>query len=160
MTTSFSKVPAKSDQNAPNADAISPATSTLQLLGRWNTEIVSLYGKRMQEYSFIPFNLLLCTSADDLTDVQEKFSKTLMADYRAATENLRRLFDADISKAGGSEANKAYSAALLKAQEDARNILDQARAHATRLIEHAELQVTKLQAAVEPQVAEGKTKAA
>jgi hypothetical protein len=114
----------------------------------------------MQEYCFIPFNLLLCTSADDVTDAQEKFSKKLMADYRVAAERLMRLFDSNASKAEGSEARKAYSAALLKAQEDARNILDQARAHAKRIIEGAELQITRSQAAVEPQVAEGNTKAA
>ena len=160
MTTLSSNVRTKSDQSANTADVTAPVTTMLQMLGRWNVEIVSLYGKRMQEYCFIPFNLLLCTSADDVSDVQEKFSETLTADYRAAAEKLTRSLDSNISKAGGIEASTAYSAALLRAQEDARNILDQARAHAKRIIEDAELEVTKLQATGEPQISEGKAKAA
>jgi len=42
----------------------------------------------MQEYSVLPFSLMLCTSFDDFTDAQQKFSETLVADYRAAAERV------------------------------------------------------------------------
>ena len=140
MTTSSSKGSAKADQNIYTSDAPASAASWIQMLSRWNMEIVSLYGKRIRECSMFPLNLMLCTSPDDVTDAQEKFSETLLADYRAAAEKLTRAIGANASKAGGNEANEAYAAALLKAQEDARNILDQARAHAMRIIEDAQAQ--------------------
>ena len=138
MTTSSSKGSAKADQNISTNDAPASAASWLQMLGQWNIEIVSLYGKRMRECSMFPLSMMLCTSPDDVADAQEKFSETLLADYRAAAEKLTRAIGADASKVRGNEANEAYAAALLKGQEDARNILDQARAHAMRIIEDAQ----------------------
>jgi hypothetical protein len=125
-------------------------TSWLDMLGEWNTEIASLYGKRLQECGMFPFSVMTCTSPDDLTDAQEKFSETLLADYRATAEKLMHAFGTQ-SRAG-SEASDAYAAALLKAQDDARNILDQARAHAKRIIDEARASL--------PEVAMEETKAA
>ena len=140
MTTSSSKGSAKADQIIRTSETPASAASWLQMLGQWNIEIVSLYGKRMRECGMFPLSLMLCTSPDDVTDAQEKFSETLLADYRAAAEKLTRAIGADASKVRGNEANEAYAAALLKGQEDARNILDQARAHAMRIIEDAKAQ--------------------
>jgi hypothetical protein len=138
MTTSSSKGSAKADQNIRTSETPASAASWLQMLSQWNLEIVSLYGKRMRECSMFPLSMMLCTSPDDVADAQEKFSETLLADYRAAAEKLTRAIGADASKVRGNEANEAYAAALLKGQEDARNILDQARAHAMRIIEDAQ----------------------
>ncbi len=149
MTTSSSNESAKADQNIHTGDA--SASSWLQMLSRWNMEIASLYGKRMQECCAFPLSLMLCTSPDDVTDAQEKFSGTLLADYRDAAEKLTRAIGANASKV---EANEAYAAALLKGQEDARNILDQARAHAKRIVEDAQAQ------SVVPQAAKDQIKAA
>jgi F0F1-type ATP synthase membrane subunit b/b' len=74
-----------------------------------------------------------------------------LTDYRAAAEKLARAVGADTGKAGGHE---EYAARLLKAQEDARDILDQAKAQAQRIIEDAEKR------SAEPQKAGGQTKAA
>jgi hypothetical protein len=121
-------------------------TSWLDMLGEWNTEIVSLYGKRLQECGMYPFSLMMCTSPDDVTDAQEKFSGTLLADYRTAAEKLVHAFGTHAHQAGGSAASEAYAATLLKAQDDARNILDQARAHAKRIIDEARAQTAEPQA--------------
>lgn len=136
MTTSSSKGSAKADQTTRTSDAPASAASWLQMLSQWNLEIVSLYGKRMRECSMFPLSMMLCTSPDDVADAQEKFSETLLADYRAAAEKLTRAIGA--GRVRGNESNEAYAAVLLKAQEDARNILDQARAHAKRIIEDAQ----------------------
>jgi acetyl esterase/lipase len=149
MTSSSATYSAQADQNAHTHDVTDFTTATLHMLSRWNFEIASLYGKRMQEYSVLPFSLMLCTSFDDFTDAQQKFSETLVADYRAAAERV-----ANSVHAGKEQASEAYASALLKAQEDARNIIDQARAHAKRIIEDAEAEVAK------PKTAEDKTKAA
>jgi hypothetical protein len=139
MKTSTPNEYTKVDQNI-HADGVHAAdTSWLNLLGRWNMEIASLYGKRMQECSVFPFSLMMCTSPDDVTDAQERFSGILLADYRAAAEKLMHSIGTH-RQSDGSEADQAYAATLLKAQDDARNILDQARAHAKRIIDDAQAQ--------------------
>ena len=140
MAISPSKKSAKTDRNGP-------AVSWVQMLARWNMEIASLYGKRMQEYCLVPVNLMRCASPDDLARAQEEFSQTLLADYREAAEKLARAIGAGAAEGG-------YAAALLRAQEDARDILDQAKAQAQRIIEEAKAR------SAEPQAAEGRTKAA
>jgi hypothetical protein len=152
MTTSSANGSAKADQDIRTSDAPILGTSWLHMLGQWNMEITSLYGKRLQECCVFPFSLMLCTSPDDVTDAQVKFSDMLLADYRAAAEKLAGSFDA--SKVRGKEATEAYAAALLKAQDDARNILDQARAHAKHIIEDAQARI------VEPKTAKEHVKAA
>ncbi len=136
----------------PNTPDFSAAT--LEMLGRWNFEIASLYGKRFQEACAFPFSLMLCTSFDDVTDAQQKYSEILMADYRATAEKIAHAFVSGQTLARGTSATEAYSAALLKAQDDARNIIDQARAQAQRIIADAEALMAK------PQAAGDKTKAA
>jgi hypothetical protein len=154
MKTSSSNEYTKVDQNI-HADGVHAAdTSWLNLLGRWNMEIASLYGKRMQECSVFPFSLMMCTSPDDVTDAQERFSGILLTDYRAAAEKLMRSIGTHTHLSDGTEADQAYAATLLKAQEDARNILDQARAHAKRIIDDAQAQTAVLRDVTE------KTKAA
>jgi hypothetical protein len=113
----------------------------LGMLGQWNMEIASFYGRRLQAYAMLPVNLMLCVSPEDAIDAQEDFSATLLADYRAAAEKLMQ--------ATGGGATEAYAGALLKAQEDARNILDQARAQAQRIIAEAEARMAEPHAAEE-----------
>lgn len=150
MTTSSSKNSAKAGQSSPAND---PPASWLLMLARWNMEITSLYGKRLQEYFLLPLRVMQCTSPDELAKAQDQFSQTLLTDYRAAAEKLTRAIGAklDTSKAARDD---EYAASLLKAQEDARDILDQARAQAKRIIEAAE------PPSAEPQAAGARTKAA
>lgn len=111
-----------------------PALPALAFLTHWNMEIMTLYGKRMQEYCMMPFSLMLCTSADDFTDLQDKFCATLQADYATAAGKLAlAVGDAD----EGGSATENYASVLLKAQEDARAIIEQARAQADRIMEAA-----------------------
>lgn len=137
MANSPSKKAAKTDRN-------DPAVSWVQMLARWNMEIASLYGKRMQEYCLLPANLMRCASPDDLARAQEEFSQTLLSDYREAAEKLARAIGA-----GAAESGSGYAAALLRAQEDARDLLDQAKAQAQRIVEEAEKR------SAEPQKAAG-----
>lgn len=144
MAISPSKKSAKTDRNAP-------AVSWVQMLARWNMEIMSLYGKRAEEYFLLPIRVMQCASPDDLAEAQGEFSRALLADYRAAAERLARTVGANAERTAG---NGEYAATLLKAQEDARDILDQAKAQARRIVEEAKAR------SAEPQAAEGRTKAA
>ena len=150
MTTSSSQNSAKAGQSSPAND---PPASWLLMLARWNMEITSLYGKRLQEYFLLPLRVMQCTSPDELAKAQDQFSQTLLTDYRAAAEKLTRAIGAklDTSKAARDD---EYAASLLKAQEDARDILDQARAQAKRIIEAAESR------SAEPHAAGAQTRAA
>ena len=113
-------------------------------------EITFLYGKRMQEYFVLPLRVMQCTSPDDLVKAQEQFSQDLLGDYRSAAEKLRRAIGANADTGGHEE----YSTRLLKAQEDAREILDHAKAQAKRIVEESEKR------SAEPKRAEDKTRAA
>ena len=150
MSISTAKKSANPKQTQSTPDVHLDATQSLHLLGRWNVEIAALYGKRIQECCMFPFNLLLCTSPDDVTDAQEKFSRILMANYKSAAQKLARTVAGDVRDDHG--ASEVYAATLLKAQEDARNILDQAKAQAQRILDtaaaSAETQTPDTQAAV------------
>lgn len=142
MATASSKSSTKADQNNSASDQSASATSWPQLLARWNMEIMFLYGKRMQEYFGLPLRVMQCTSPEDLAKAQDQFAQTLLTDYRAAADKLARAI-------GANEANghQEYAARLLKAQEDARDILDQAKVQAQRIIEDAEKRSAELQKA-------------
>jgi hypothetical protein len=155
MTHSTAKDTPNTDHGTPNRDAaVSSLTPWLGMLTQWNTDIASFYGRRMQAYAMLPVNLMLCVSPEDVVDAQEDFSRTLMADYRAAAEKLAQATGLEAGKAQGGDATQAYAAALLKAQDDARAILDQARAQAQRIIAEAQARIA------EPHHADGDTKAA
>ena len=145
MATASSK---KSANPGQAGDPSASDASWLQLLARWNMEIMFLYGKRMQEYSVLPLRVMQCTSPDDLAKAQGQFSETLLTDYRAAADKLARAIGAT------GKGHEEYAARLLKAQEDARDIIDQAKAQAKRIVEDAEKRST------EPQKAAGQTRAA
>jgi len=146
MPTASSK---KSANPGQAGDPSASAASWLQLLARWNMEIMFLYGKRLQEYAVLPLRVMQCTSPDDLAKAQDRFSETLLTDYRAAAEKLARAIGAN-----ESSGHQEYAAHLLKAQDDARDIIDQARAQAQRIIEEAKTR------SAEPQAAGSQTKAA
>jgi hypothetical protein len=100
-----------------------------QILARWNIEITSLYAKRAQEWLAIPFSLSRCSSPADLAAAQLEFSETLVADYRRAAERITQAVGAN---------GDAYAESILKAQDDAREIIEQAKAQAKLIIEDAE----------------------
>jgi hypothetical protein len=154
MTPSTSTQSARADQDTHANDTPDFSTAAIQTLSRWNFEIACLYGKRIQECCAFPFSLMLCTSFDDFTDAQQKFSEALLADYRMAAGKIANSIFAGEGKARDGGAGEAYAAALLKGQEDARNIIDQAHAHAKRIMEDAEAQTAK------PRAAGDKTRAA
>ncbi len=119
------------------------------VLSQWNTELAALYGKRLQELFAIPFNLMLCSSADDLDDLQEDYSRALQRDYRETWDRLGLVFCA-----GDTTRTETYAASILKAQEDAAKILELAREQAELIVARAHLH------AQEPQVANGQVQAA
>jgi hypothetical protein len=155
MTHSVSHTSSTTDHDMPNRDAAaSPFTSWPGLLSQWNIELASFYGRRMQAYAMLPVTLMLCVSPEDVVDAQEDFSRTLVADYRAAAGKLAEAAGCDARAIPSGDRAQAYAASLLKAQDDARALLDQAQAQARRIIAEAEAQIAGKHGAA------GKTKAA
>ena len=125
------------DRDSPTGNVPTPATPWFQAMGRWNIEIASLCSRRMQYWSTFPMRLMQCSSSDDLSKAQDEFSQILLTDYRAAAEKLVLAINSSASS-GQIESNQEYATTLLKAQEDAGNIIDQARAQAKRIVEEAQ----------------------
>lgn len=127
----------------------------LSLLSRWNAELAGFYCKRAQHYWSLPLRLMSCRSTDEAVGVQVDFYHQLIDDYRQESETLR-----DIAAQGRTHADSEdvapYAARLLKAQEDAREIVRQAKAQADRIIASAK----KEAAAPAGEAPEAKTKAA
>ena len=108
------------------------AASWPGMLAQWNAEMAAHYGRRMQEWWLLPVKAMQCTSAEQLKELQGEFADSLMTDYRHAAQKLAQAF-------GETTANvtKDYAATLLKAQDDAKTLLDQARAQAEQIVADA-----------------------
>lgn len=113
----------------------------LSLLSRWNAELTGFYCKRAQQYWSLPLRLMSCRSADEAIGVQVDFYHQLIEDYRQETETLHEIVTQGRTHSE-SEDVAPYAARLLKAQEDAREIVRQAKAQADRIIASAKKEST------------------
>jgi hypothetical protein len=126
----------------------------LSLLSRWNAELAGFYCKRAQQYWSLPLRLMSCRSTDEAVGVQVDFYHQLIEDYRQETETLHEIA-AQGRTHSESEDVAPYAARLLKAQEDAREIVRQAKVQADRIIASA-----KKETVTQAEPAESKSKAA
>ncbi len=116
--------------------------SVAGFLTRWNAEITRFYTQRHQHYWQLPFELLSCRSTDDLQKLQEKFRRELLEDYHAEVASLSSIATEVSDQAEGFD--NGYAAGLLKAQEDAAVIIDQAKKQAERILNTAHDQAAEL----------------
>jgi len=123
----------------------------LSLLSRWNAELAGFYCKRAQQYWSLPLRLLSCRSTDEAVGIQVDFYQQLIEDYRQETETLH-----DIVLQGRTHSDAEdvapYAARLLKAQEDAREIVRQAKVQADRILASAKRDAAAPEDSVEPKV--------
>ncbi len=106
------------------------ALQAFGLLSQWNVALASLYARRWQELATLPWQMMQCVSADDLSDLQVSYARGIMADYRAAAGNLAAIMK---GASADNSAAESYAETLLKAQADAREIIDQAKAQAKKI---------------------------
>lgn len=130
------------DQSQSN-DAKPDVPSVMAFLFGWNMELAQFYFRRYQQYWTSPVNFLACRSAEELQAVQAEFLQQLMADYRENTARLSLIASGPTSAA---DLDIAYETRLLKAQEDAATIIEQAKVQATRILESVQKQVDKNEA--------------
>jgi vacuolar-type H+-ATPase subunit H len=129
----------QSNKPARQHDMLSSAAFLL----RWNTELIGFYTRRYQQYWQLPLEVLSCRSVDDLHELQEKFRKEILEDYRAEVSRLSSIATEVSDEAEGFD--NGYASGLLKAQEDAAVIIDQAKKQAERILNTAHDQAAELE---------------
>ncbi len=117
--------------------------SVTAFLFGWNMELAQFYFRRYQQYWTSPVRFLACQSVEELRAAQAEFLQQLMADYR---ENAVRLSQIANGSNSTTHLDTAYEARLLKAQQDAAAIIEQAQAQARRILESVQRQVDKNEA--------------
>lgn len=125
------------------------------LLANWHASLAEFYLRRIQRYWLYPFDLAQFVSVDQVARSLQEFEVELLADYADMAEELTRI--AGKQKRGS---RRDYEAHILKAQEDAAAILDQAKAQAERILESARAQVEAAPERSEDETAEPQRKAA
>jgi hypothetical protein len=110
--------------------------SLVGFLTRWNAEITRFYVSRYQRYWTVPIRMLSCTSTEDIKAMQAEFGRELLEDYRAEASRLARIANETLEPPGSD-----YAASLLKAQQDAGEIIEQAKLQAERIVASAQKSV-------------------
>ncbi len=134
-TTTADAAPPSSSQDMSNDVA-----AMMNFLSEWNEGIVQFYASRFEQYWSLPMQLRSCESLDDLRALQQDFQASLFEDYRDEAARLSRLADAACKRLD-MEPEHGYEAALLKAQQDAAAIIEQAKVQAERMLASARRQV-------------------
>jgi hypothetical protein len=125
-----------------------PAADAFALLARWNLSLTAFYLHRWQRQLEFPGKLLRSTSPDEILETRRTFAADLLADYNEQAESLRQ--QTRTMPGPGEETTAGdYGARLLKAQQDARTLLDQAKAQAERIIAAARTRAEEIVMAAE-----------
>jgi cell division septum initiation protein DivIVA len=116
-------VPGGSPQSLPDG---------LALLARWNYSLAAFYVRRLQRQMELPIKLATATSPSQFMELRDAFQADLVADYSDQADALHRT----CSDRGPNE-TADYGGALLKAQEHASSLIEQAKVQAERIIASA-----------------------
>ncbi len=109
----------------------------LALFSRWNAELIDFYLGCLQQYSLIPFRVFDFRSVESMMQAQTDFCRQVAEDCKAEAKKLAEIADEELGESSSSP-ETTYEAQLLKAQEDARQIIRLAEQQAERIIADAE----------------------
>ena len=112
------------------------AVPSIAFLFDWNAEITKFYLSRFQNYGLVPWRLQSCTTPEDFSELQADFQRQLAEDYEGVAGRLSQIAGASEHSAGTRQ-DSDYAAGLLKAQEDAKAIIEQAKAQAASIVAEA-----------------------
>lgn len=133
---------AKSTEAKKDMGVEAEAANALEFLTKWNTEILTFYARRYQQYALLPLEILTSKSPEDVKDLPERFLEQLMKDYRLEVSRLSEI--TEVTTGLDAKAESEYALRIQKAQKDAADILAQARAQAERTLKSAEEQAQKM----------------
>lgn len=126
------------DHQESSVPALTPeATECIEFLGNWNQSLFGFYLGRLQEIWKVPFELHAFSSPEQYIQLHERFLKKMVADYAGQAEKLMEIAHKEL-QVSQDPAQSEYAAHLLKAQEDAAKIIDQAKAQAEHIVAAAE----------------------
>jgi regulator of protease activity HflC (stomatin/prohibitin superfamily) len=120
----------------------------MDMLSNWNLSLYGFYFERLQEWWKIPLEVPALRSADDYVELHEQFLDKMVGDYAEQAENLLEIVRSEFQLSRDTEGSD-YETRLLKAQQDAARIIDQAKAQAEHIIAEAEARAG--QTVVEPE---------
>lgn len=119
------------------------------LLWEWNEEILSFYFGRMQKYWALPMQLQSCGSIEDLRRLQSDFIERMIKDYSDEAAQLAKIagsIQAEDQGEDGEEGEASYEDGLLRAQHDAAQIIEQAKAQADHILAEAQKRASNARA--------------
>jgi hypothetical protein len=105
----------------------------------WNMEMAQFYFRRYQQYCTSPVSFMACRSVEELRVRHAEFLQQMMSDYR---ENAHRLSMIAGWANPNASLDSEYASKLIKAQEDAAAIIEQAKVKANRILESANKQTS------------------
>ncbi len=117
-----------------------PVGEGMALLADWNSSLAEFYFRRVQLYWLYPLDLVQLGSFDEVARSLKEFEAQLITDYEDQAEELARIVRREPRKLN-IPAIRDYETSILKAQEDAAAIIDQAKVQAERIIDSARAQV-------------------
>jgi len=115
-------------------------TGAAGVLANWNYSMTAFFARRMQRYWQLPLQLAEVVTPHQFTEVRLDFEARLLADYAEEAERLWRIVHANDRQAPPED----YEAGILRAQEHAAMIIDQAKAQAQRILESARAQADEM----------------
>jgi hypothetical protein len=126
------------DTDMPQADRLfaqdsGAVSDAFTLLARWNYSLTAFYVRRWQRQMELPLRLAGISSPGALMEARRAFEEDLVADYFDQAEALHHT----CAPAAVFEAEPDYRTELLKAQDHARELIEQAKAQAERIIQSA-----------------------
>ncbi len=124
-------------------EALKTSDAIIDILFKWQREIFNFYGHRLKQYADLPARMAQCQNPKDLHALQSQFFDTLFSDYRKKAEELFELTRKLTGEAAAPEENH-YEKAILKAQEDGKQLLRQAKSNAEKIIRDAEATAEKI----------------
>lgn len=110
--------------------------SAAGFLMKWNTELTRFYAERYRQYWLVPWRMMSGRSLDDILKVQNDFRAEMLEAYRAEAANLSAI--ASEQRHTGDGFHDGYAEGLLKAQDDAVVIIDQAKKQAEHILSTAQ----------------------
>ncbi|HEY7749312.1 MAG TPA: hypothetical protein VH933_11615 [Aestuariivirgaceae bacterium] len=112
------------------------ATNLFALAARWQQELLRFGELRLSRYVEHAGRLCDCRSATDLVAAQAGFLQQMISDYRSEAD----LFFLKVPNAASLDTSPladSYESTILKAQEDAAQIIDLAKQQARRILGEA-----------------------
>ncbi len=117
-------------------DGSSALAGGAAMLADWNASLGDFYLRRWQKYWQYPLALVELRSLSEMAESLANFERELVADYADQADEFQRITRGE-RRGTGETPVRQYEALLLKAQSDAAEIIEQAKAQAERIMASA-----------------------